>query len=83
MTLLKLLEKIQTQDHLLPMDRELLEAIELHLRCLTDVMGLYVECTRQPDDQIRRILNNLEEKLYGTNQAPEGRTDRSLNQQTH
>lgn len=83
MTLLKLLEKIQTQDSISPLDRELLEAIELHLRCLTDVMGMYVECTRQPDNQIRAILNNLEEKLYGTIQAPEGRTNRSLNQPTH
>lgn len=83
MSLLKLLEKMQTQAYIYPLDRELLEAIELHLRCLTDVMGLYVECTRQPDHQIRAILNNLEERLYGTIQAPEGRTDRSLNNPTH
>jgi hypothetical protein len=83
MTLLKLLEKIQTETYVTPLDRELLEAIELHLRCLTDVMGLYVECTRQPDTQIRRILNNLEEKLYGTIQAPEGRADRGVNEQAY
>lgn len=83
MCILKLLEKIQAESYIDPRDRELLEAIELHLRCLTDVMGMYVECTRQPDNQIRAILNNLEEKLYGTIQAPEGRTDRSLNQPTN
>ena len=83
MSLLKLLEKIQSQEYVNHWDRELLEAIELHLRCLTDVMGMYVECTRQPDNQIRAILNDLEEKLYGTIQAPEGRTGRSTNEPSY
>jgi hypothetical protein len=78
MALLALLEKAQTGINLSSLDRELLESIELHLRSLVDVMGLYVECARQPDDQIRRILSRLEEKLYGLIQASEGGTLRGV-----
>ena len=73
MPLLMLLEKIQAGNSLTSFETDLLESIELHLRTLVDVMGLYVECAKQPDLQMRRILARLEENLYGYIQTPEGR----------
>lgn len=78
MSLLALLEKIQTGSYLNQFEREILEGLELHLRCLVDVMGLYVEIQRQPDEQIRLILTRLEEKLYGNIQTPNGGTQRGV-----